>query len=266
MTTFEDLYRYLSSKDIDVNAFLKDKWGGAEMQESMLRLFAYLGIIDELSAFTPCSGNFSMKTIQPIKTADYRLLFQKALKDKGDVSDLTMIRGSDILATTSKNLKTYCVGDLDIDRIYNIFNDSYQNYTLVLCIVIPDKKEFYRVVSRAELTSANLVDKCSRAIILDHGDLVECFVKFRNEFVGRELPEFYSARRSMNLYFHQQMAVDKFLSLNEDKTLLGCIPRSGKSYIVAGIIASLKKGNFLLMTTCPSETIAQLLKYPSIRR
>ncbi len=261
MTTFESLYNHLLETPYsNASAFLKN-WNVAEPQESLFRLFVFLGIVDELTDFNPCSGNFNMKTVRVVKTeADYRLLFQKSLRDKGDASDLTMIRGSEILATTSKNLKDYRVGDLDIDRIYCEFN-KYEGYTLTLCIVIPDKKEFYKIVNRAELTSATMVEYCRRAIVLDHEDLNRYLATFYKEFAEcKGLPDFYSERRRMKLYFHQQLAVDRFFEIDQPKVLLGCVPRSGKSYIVAGIIAKLNQGDFMIMTTCPNETIDQYVE------
>ncbi len=142
---FSEFYEHLLEKDYsNVGEFLKENWKGAEKQETLIRLFAFLGIVNELNGFTPCSGNFNMKTIQAVKTdAEYRKLFDRSIKDKGDASDLTMIRGSEVLATTSKNLKDYRVGDLDIDRIYGEFN-KYEGYELKLCIVIPNKKRVLR--------------------------------------------------------------------------------------------------------------------------
>jgi hypothetical protein len=49
---------------------------------------------------------------------------------------------------------------------------------------------------------------------------------------------------------------------NEHKEiLLGCIPRSGKTFIMAGIIYLIDGPirNFLIMTTCPNETIKQYM-------
>ncbi len=260
---FSEFYEYLLEKNYsNVGEFLKENWKGAEKQETLIRLFAFLGIVDDIIDYTPCSGNFNLKTVRAIKTAaDYRKLFDRSIKDNGDASDLTMIRGSEILATTSKNLKEYHLGDLDIDRIYGEFN-KYEGYNLILCIVIPDKKAFYEIVNRAELTSATLVDKCSRAVVLDHEDLNRYLIKFYKEFRGEHLPGVYSTRRSMKLHFHQQMAVDKFINLRKrfNEILLGCIPRSGKSYIVAGIITFTNADNYLIMTTCPNETIAQYVE------
>jgi len=67
--------------------------------------------------------------------------------------------------------------------------------------------------------------------------------------------------------FHQKLFIDKInVLLNEDnkKILVGAIPRSGKSYIMAGSILDIvknnkgsKKLNFLLITPAPNETFGE---------
>ena len=59
MKTFRDLYNSLQTKD-DIIKWLDQSWDGKDKQESLLRLFAGLGLIDKLKSYTICKGNFNL--------------------------------------------------------------------------------------------------------------------------------------------------------------------------------------------------------------
>ena len=66
---------------------------------------------------------------------------------------------------------------------------------------------------------------------------------------------------------HQHLGVLKTLKMKsskKEKILWGHIPRSGKSYIIAGCIIEYSKEkdecNYLVITTAPNETIDQQIK------
>ena len=64
MTTFIDLYEFLQSyKKNNIITWLAKPWTGKDKQESLLRIFAGLGVIDKLSQFDICKGNFNDCTI-----------------------------------------------------------------------------------------------------------------------------------------------------------------------------------------------------------
>ena len=116
MGTFKDLYEFLQLyEENNIITWLKEEeenWVGKDKQESLLRLFAGLGLIDKLKSYDTCKGNYNEKTITKnttIKDVFYNqennLIY---LKDKGDKSDLTMVHKENdkkILVTTSKNRK-----------------------------------------------------------------------------------------------------------------------------------------------------------------
>ena len=141
--TFKDLYEFLQShRENDILKWLEQPWNGKDKQESLLRLFAGLGLIDKIKSYDICKGNFNEKTI--IKNTTIRDIFYNqennliSLKDKGDSSDLTGICKNNekhLLVTTSKNLNKIQVGKLDIDKILTNFK-QYQDeeYTMTLCL------------------------------------------------------------------------------------------------------------------------------------
>jgi hypothetical protein len=120
--TFVELFEFLQTFEGDLKEWLSIKWDGKDKQESLLRLFSFLGLIEKLNNFDICKGNFNKHTIKKIKLN--RSFFydsknkKRNLKDKGDSSDLTGIGKKNkkhLLVTTSKNINKENVGKLDID-------------------------------------------------------------------------------------------------------------------------------------------------------
>ena len=66
--TFVDLYNFLISYNKDnILEWLKDSWVGKDKQESLLRLFSGLGLIEKLKDFDICLGNFNLGNIKKIE-------------------------------------------------------------------------------------------------------------------------------------------------------------------------------------------------------
>lgn len=94
INNFKDLYEFLQNYEKDsIIEWLKVKWSGKEKQESLLRLFAGLRLIDKLNNYNICKGNFNLSTNEPYES--FRDIFYDdknnlvKLKDSGDSSDLT---------------------------------------------------------------------------------------------------------------------------------------------------------------------------------
>ena len=126
MKTIKDLYEFLQLyEDYNIIKWLEEEcWFGKDKQESLLRLFAGLGLINKLQSYNFCKGNYNIQTItrhENIKDVFYNEKNNLInLKDKGDSSDLTGICKNNekhLLVTTSKNVNKTQVGKLDIDKI-----------------------------------------------------------------------------------------------------------------------------------------------------
>jgi hypothetical protein len=87
MDTFKDLYEYLQRHPSDtILEWLSERWEGKDKQESLLRLFAGLGLVGKINNYKTCTGNFNLKTISPmssIKDVFYDTNKLIKLKDKG---------------------------------------------------------------------------------------------------------------------------------------------------------------------------------------
>ena len=126
ITTFAHLFDYLTTiDDASIIEWLssEERWNGKDKQESLLRLFAYLGLIDKFNNYDVCYGNFNNMTIK--KLSNIGDILDICLNDSGDVSDLTFIskfNEKHLLLTTSKNINYMNVGKLDIEKITEAFN------------------------------------------------------------------------------------------------------------------------------------------------
>jgi adenine-specific DNA-methyltransferase len=268
MKTFIDLYNHLKSIGVnDFKDFLNnDAWIGKDKLESCFRLFAFLGLFPEFNNYNICIGNYNKNTININR--DLKVFLEQSLKDKGDKSDLTFISidNNTIIATTCKNLKNYHINDLDIRDIKCIYNDIYkQKYTeLIIAIVIKNKKEFKEIIHGAEQSSYDIKELIiNNSIIIDYEDIYEAFYKFSFKFQLKSIEELFNYNKKfISLKFHQDITINKTLKIFENcnTVLWGHLPRSGKSYIIAGSILLDNKNNYLIITTAPNETIPQFIE------
>ena len=272
MRNFIELFEELKKYDLSLKTYLSEKWEGKDKQESVFRLFAYMGLIPEFtnitSSYSICDGNFNKGSIRP--NTNKKILFQSSLKDKGDISDLSLMKKNsvimernELIITTSKNLVNYGVGDLDILKIQAIFNKYYkEKFTMRLCIVVRDKNELLRKCETAETSSELIVNDIlnPNTIIIDWSDLEKYYYYFREQVCKNSMSLDHLMnvnKKSFINEFHQIISRDKITELFKLhlKVLLGCIPRSGKSYIMGGLC--IPDGNYLIITTAPNETIEQ---------
>jgi hypothetical protein len=280
MKTFEELYEFLQIYEKeDIKKWLKTPWKGKDKQESLLRLFAGLGLIDKINTkYNICKGNFNLRTIQnhtSLKDVFYNETNNLIkLKDKGDSSDLTGMcksNNNNILVTTSKNLNKINIGKLDIDKILTNFQQyKSKECTMTLCICIRNVEDYKIMKDRIETTNKelNTILENDDTIILDWDDLNQAYHMFKIIFKNKIINTIINSNKEiLCLKMHQRLGVLKTLEMkkNENKSILwGHIQRSGKSYIIGGCIIedSIEKEecNYLIITTAPNETIEQQRK------
>jgi len=274
ITTFKHLFELLKLLDQDLTIWLNKPWKGKDKQESILRLFSKLGLIEKLNSYHICTGNFNLKTIRPItriKDIFYDENGPIKLKDKGDSSDLTGIHKNDdknILVTTSKNITKMTVGNLDIDKILTNWKQYQSDHTMTLCFCIRSLNDFEEMKERIESTNKELKIFLNKDnIIIDWNDLQQAFNQFRIIYKDVIIDSLFdSNKKPLCLKMHQTMSIIKTMELKKTKEriLWGHIQRSGKSYIIGGCIIEdsrhKDKCNYLVITTAPNETIRQQLE------
>lgn len=279
MKSFVDLYNYLcKSKFSNIREWLEDddKWVGKEKQESLLRLFGGLGLINKLRDYKICIGNMNLGTLNEIKNKREIFYDKKSnkinLNDKGDASDLSginIINKNNYLLTTSKNLKKILLNKLDIDKLIVNFEKNYKSKTYTLCVMINSKSKLLKALDNCDKTSETIkeliLDK--NTIIMDWKDLNESYHKFLSIYKHIKIKNLLNVEKEpLILKMHQEFSVERTMYLkkkNKKRILWGHIPRSGKSYIMAGTIIkdikNKKNSNYLILTTAPNETIEQYM-------
>jgi type I restriction-modification system DNA methylase subunit len=266
MVRYSDLFQEVICHDREsIIPFLQVPWKSKDKQEALFRLFAHLQVIPEFHDYDVCVGNFNTATVK--KEVCLNKFFQQSIKDKGDKSDLTLISKDDsvLVATTSKNLSTYGVNDLDIDNIQSIFTKDYQqSYTLRVCFVVRDKSVLLETAKRCNSTSERLRDVITDAstIIFDWNDINIWYHHFMSVYSNKTVADVIACMKvPLIMKPHQELSVVRTLLLvkNHKTVLWGHIPRSGKSYIMGGTIIKSDMTNYLIITTAPSESIHQYL-------
>ena len=280
-TTFNDLYEFLQEYNDCLIKWINNPWKGKDKQESLLRLFAGLDLIDKLKNYKICKGNFNLNNI--IKHTSFYDIFYNdknepiRLKDKGDKSDLTMIdkaNQKNILVTSSKNRdneKNEGIGKYDIRDIHSIFTDKYNNdKELIYCICTKNKERLIKKINNCEECNKDIQEKLLKTttIIIDWNDLNQAYNQFKMYFGQTKINNIINSNKTtLCLKMHQHLGVLKTLRMKnceKKKILWGHIQRSGKSYIIGGSIIEDSKDknecNYLVITTAPKETIDQQAK------
>ncbi len=199
------------------------------------------------------SGGCSDITLYNKHTRTYVFISSKYPKNKNDKSQQKSVDYYDVQ-------KLICMID-DNEHIYERF-DIY--------LLVPNKRLVLEKVRNANKSSNHITKYMKETHMLDKRDLNICFSRFvavmrshAKGYVEYDI-SFLSPKASMSMRFHQELIVHKTTTLmgHGEKTFLwGCKCRSGKTYMLGGLIlaqkATKKKINVLIITPVPNETLPQ---------
>ncbi len=272
--TFEQLYNHLQTLNLEsFKTFLSTPWKSKtfsiEVQESVFRLFVFLGLLKPFQDYTICLGSFNNGESRPIHDTERQLFWSTNCKDKGSSSDLTLVNETSFIVTSSKNnSKGSRVKQLDIGVLLAIYNEYYQasEKEFRLCLVVKDKTQLIKACESADRTSELEVSYIQNesTILIDWIDLQSAFVSFLGHFSDLSVNDIsYSSKKWMTLRFHQALAVEQlkrwWIESKVTRVLLGQKCRSGKSYVMLGTMSAYALeypgSNFLLMTPVPSSLL-----------
>ncbi len=163
-----------------------------------------------------------------------------------------------------KSVKYYDIQNIIANATEN--KHIYKNYKIYL--IVPDKKKVLNKVKNANKSSEYITNHMREDNILDKTDLNKYFLNFKKDIIknkNNDWTEIYlSLKENLTLRFHQELITQKTCDLIEKKNksfLWGCKCRSGKTYMVGGIIIKqfdIKKHlNVLIITPAPTETTPQ---------
>ena len=197
------------------------------------------------------SGGCSDITLQNIKDNKYIFISSKYPKSENDINN-------------QKSVDYY-----DIQNIIAVIDDNkhiYKKHKIYL--VVPNKKKVLNKIKRANKSSKYITKYMKEENILDQEDLNKYFLKFKKDIIknlNEDWNEIYlSQKDNLNLRFHQELITQKTTDLigeGNKSFLWGCKCRSGKTYMVGGIIIKQyeikDKLNVLIITPAPTETAPQ---------
>ena len=150
----------------------------------------------------------------------------------------------------------------------------YKKFKIFLAVY--DKNKFLSKIDFANTSSEYITKYIKKTHIIDISDLEQYFALFKSDIIKNKkkypeinYSEIYGSKRDiLKLRFHQELICTKIQNLiieNNKSFLIGAKCRSGKTYMVGGLIlkeaerknnANLKF-NVLIITPAPSETLPQ---------
>jgi len=199
--------------------------------------------------------------------------------NSGGCSDITLQNKNDdtYIFISSKHPKTTedikkskSVDYYDIQKILAMAETTnkhiYKKYEIFL--TVPNKKQVLEKVKNANKSSEYITNHMTEDHILDKDDLNKYFLAFKQDIIKNyngDWNEIYlSSKENLVLRFHQELITQKTSNLIEEGNksfLWGCKCRSGKTYMVGGIInkqyEKKNKLNVLIITPAPTETAPQ---------
>jgi len=230
------------------------------------------------SKFNHLTGNFNDAKLKILKNLE-KYLNEKVISGNSsgcsDISlqnkeDDTFIFISCKYPKINENIKKQkSVNYYDIQNIIANARKNehiYKNY--IIYILVPNKIMLLNKVNKTKKTSIYITEHMTESKILDKNDLNKYFLKFKQDIIKNKKKNwqtFYlTDKENLNLRFHQELITQKtsdLIKLGHKTFLWGCKCRSGKTYMIGGIIIKQldikKKLNVLIITPSPTETIEQ---------
>lgn len=194
------------------------------------------------------SGGCSDITLFDIEEQKYIFMTCKFPKDKEQAKDVKYYEIQNIISMIDDNKEIYT---------------NYDIYTLV-----PNTEKVLKTIKKANKTSKYITKYMTEDNILDKDMLNKYFEHLKKDLSKYSLDKydeiFGFGKTNLQLRFHQQLIVEKTASLIEDgekQFLWGCKCRSGKTYMVGGLVVECKENkkcfNAMIITPAPTETTPQ---------
>jgi site-specific DNA-methyltransferase (adenine-specific) len=242
---------------------------------------AKLKILDNLNHYLNekvISGNSSGCsdiTLQNKNDDSYVFISSKYPKSNEDITFFSKEKKSN---TRSQKSTTFCDEDIKKQKSVNYYDIQniiamatknkhiYKNYKIYL--VVPNKKKVLDKVKNANESSKYITEHMTEDNILDKTDLNKYFLAFKQDIIKNKNEDwqtvYLNSKNNLVLRFHQELITQKTSNLIEEGNksfLWGCKCRSGKTYMIGGIIIKqleiMKKLNVLIITPAPTETAPQ---------
>ena len=205
--------------------------------------------------------------------------------NSGGYSDITFRNKTEIVISSSKYFKEDMNKDIKKYELHNLCPIINKNTnTVKIILFLNDKKSFIKKAENANKSSQILIKYINPygnyENVYDLNDLEVYFAELKNILnfynyfkTDNDIKKF--KENYLNHYkkifepkFHQHLFINQISKIietnNRNKNILiGAIPRTGKTYILAGTINKYmdikkqKECNFIIITPAPTETIPQ---------
>jgi hypothetical protein len=206
------------------------------------------------SKYPRCQTNDSNSNSNTITNANVKIKPKITIKATSSAKSVDYYDIQNIIAMATKN------------------KDIYKHYKIYL--LVPDKNAVLDKVMAANKSSRYITEHMTIENILDAEDLNKGFLAFKYDITHghnkhEKWTEYYlSPKESLNLRFHQDVITSKTNELITEGNkcfLWGCKCRSGKTYMIGGLILkqlAIKHQhqlniNVLIITPAPTETAPQ---------
>ncbi len=242
--------------------------------EKLWDLFIKFGVCSSFpnSEYTHKEGNMNMCQLTDITDLDHYIQTQKINTSKSrGVSDITLQHNSGeyIFISSKYFLTEKTISEYDIQNILSVIQEHshvYVKYKIYL--LVANKESLLKKIKLSNKSSLYLKKQVSKDTIFDLTDLEICFQEFKRQYAmvspGTQLTEwFMNPKPVLKLRYHQDMISQKthdLMKKGQKEFLWGCKCRSGKTYIVGGLVQKMhskaQKVNILIVTPAPTETIS----------
>ena len=293
----KNVYDYLRIYEGDFKTLLSKKKinDEFEIQENVLWIFSFLNIIKKFEDYEYCSGKYSEGTFEKITDINIRNFFKTCCVRIGDKADLILKHKTkkELIVCSSKNINNAKEDKLDIQDLIlcnmkeedstknskrKKYVERFEGFDVKLCIIIPNKKSIDKILKSKAKSDSVLISELqtikNNNLIIDYDDLSEYFIDFKEKFkeVDSEqvIKDYFFTKPAIKMRPHGVYSITKTMDLlrNKVKSILWAhICRSGKSYIMAGLIDEFivkncvdEKKIVLIITTSPSNTISQYMQ------
>ena len=156
----------------------------------------------------------------------------------------------------------------DIQNIITVIDENSEIYQKTkIFLIVKNKEKLLEKVRNAKKSSYHITKYITEKRVLDLSDLGKYYKKLRAKLKEFDVIEDYNeifgdGKINLDNYFHQRFLTLKSMKkIDEGETqfLLGCKPRSGKTFITGKLIKEMEelKITALIITPAPTETITQ---------
>ena len=235
--------------------------------ERLFDIIIKFGFCDIFTNYYHLIGNVNNGKLKILKNINKYLTNENVISGNSTgVSDITLKNkyddtfifiSSKYPKSDDKNINYY-----DIQNIIAVINNNKHIYIkFKIYLIVSSKNKVLKKFKNAKDTSEYISKYINEDNILDKEDLNKYFLNFKLDFIKhKDYNIYFSKKENLNLRFHQELIIQKTSNLIDkgNKSFLwGCKCRSGKTYMIGGIILKLNIKNILIITPAPTETLPQ---------